>query len=268
MKRYTIAYHMPYPSTIYATRIIHYGFQNAFRDLGHTFVDFTPEHNLKTFLAEHQPDLFITVSHFFYRKFLDYELLKTYRDKHGLTLLTKIDFWDSPLNKNRINEAPSMKDDKEVKKLIKSGLLGDYYFSTTSQHDARMDGFNDFYKPGYLTIPLAADKIALQPRFDKQFASDIAFVGTNLPQKRQFFNEWLFPLAKDYDLKLYGQDCTRRARLIGYVTKAGQYFNVPVLKNLQKPTLQLDEEGRIYASAKILVNLHEDYQRQFGGDCN
>jgi spore maturation protein CgeB len=267
MKKLCVAYHMPYPTTIYATRYIYIGFKNAFEDLGHKFVTYGPDQNLKKFLDTHQPDLFITASHFFYRKSLDYDLLKQYRAQ-GMVLLTKIDFWDSPLNKNRINEAPSMKDDKVAKRLIKAGLLGDYYFSTGSQQDKRLIGFSTFYKQGYTTIPLAADKITLKPVVDHTFDADISFLGTNLPQKREFFKEWLYPLAKDYDLKLYGQDWTRRARLLGYATKVGQYFNVPVLKSLQKPPLQPSDEAKIYANAKILVNLHEDYQRKFGGDCN
>jgi spore maturation protein CgeB len=30
----------------------------------------------------------------------------------------------------------------------------------------------------------------------------------------------------------------------------------------------LHEEAEIYASAQVLINVHEDYQREFGGDCN
>jgi spore maturation protein CgeB len=131
-----------------------------------------------------------------------------------------------------------------------------------------MTGFSKFAGVDYITIPLAADKIALQPIFDKKFEADISFIGTNLPQKRRYFNEWLFPLGEKYDLKLYGQDWTLPSRLLGYVTKGGQYFNVPVIKSLQKPPLQLGDEAKIYASSKILVNIHEDYQRQYGGDCN
>jgi len=268
MKRGCIAYHMPYPSTIYAVRYVYLGFKNAFSDMGYKFVTFTPDQNLKKFLEIHQPDLFITSSHFFYRKSLDYELLKEYRSKHGMILLAKIDFWNSPLNKSRVNEAPSMKDDTKAKKLIKQGLLGDYYFSTTAQNDERMAGFSDFAGQTYLTIPLAADKIALKPAYNVRFAADISFIGTNLPQKRQFFKEWLFPLRREYDLRLYGQDWSKKDRTLGLITKAGQYFNLPVIKSLQKPPLQPKDEAEIYASSEILVNIHEDYQRTFGGDCN
>lgn len=268
MKKITVAYHNPYPDTIYATRYVFIGFANAFKAMGHNFVVFSPGQNLGTFLNHHKPDLFITASHFLYRKALDYELLKKWRQKHGMVLLTKIDFWDSPLNKSRINEAPSMKNDKEAKRLIKAGLLGDYYFHVSGQKDKRMAGFAEFAEQDYITIPLAADEFTLKPVFSKKFEADISFIGTNLPQKREYFKEWLFPLGERYDLKLYGQDWTFFSRWLGHITKVGQYFNLPIIKSLQKPPLKLGEEAQIYASSKILVNVHEDYQREFGGDCN
>lgn len=259
---------MPYPSTVYAYRTIYTGFKGAFEDMGHTFLAFTPDDDLQDFLEMYKPDLFITASHFFYRKFLDYDVLKKYREKHGMVLLTKIDFWQSPLSKGRVNEAPSMKDDTMAKRLIKDKLLGDYYYSTAAQSDERMEGFAHFAGGDYITIPLAADRLTLEPSYDKEFAADISFIGTNLPQKRKFFKEWLFPLRESYDLRLYGQDWTRKDQLLGMITKGGQYFNIPYIRSLQKPSLQLNDEAKIYASSKILVNIHEDYQRHFGGDCN
>lgn len=263
----TVIYHIPYPNSIYAARTIFVGFKGAFEDLGYEFVPFTPDDNLKDVLEKHDPQLFMTASHFFFRKFLDYELLKKHREK-GMVLLTKIDFWNSPLKKGRINEAPSMKDDSGAKQLIKKGLLADYYYSTAAGWDGRMRGFKQYAKKDFVTVPLAADKLTLKPARTKKFEADISFIGTNLAQKRQFFKEWLFPLKNDYDLRLYGQDWTAKDRAVGLITKGGQYFNLPYLKSLQKPSLGLNDEARIYASSKVLVNIHEDYQRDYGGDCN
>lgn len=268
MAKPVVVYHLPYPTTVYAARTIFAGFKGAFEDLGYDFVAYTPDDNLEELLRKHKPRLFMTASHFFFRKSLDYKLLKKYRQKHGMVLATKIDFWNSPLKKGRINEAPSMKNDSGAKQLMQKGLLADHYYSTSAEWDERMTGFKKFAKQGFITVPLAADKLTLQPSFEEKFAADISFIGTNLPQKRQFFKEWLFPLSKDYDLRLYGQDWTAASRLVGKLTKAGQYFNIPYLKQLQKPSLELNDEAKIYASSKILVNLHEDYQRTYGGDCN
>jgi hypothetical protein len=267
MRRYCIAYHLPYPTSVYAPQYVYRGFRNAFLDLGHEFVTFSPGVRLSAFLAEHEPDVFITASHFLYRKYLDYELLRRYRRK-GMLLLTKVDFWDSPIHSRRVNEAPSMKDDSALKALLKQGLLGDRFFSTTAQGDARMDGFAAFANSNYITIPLAADSITLQPRREPRFEADISFIGTYLPQKRALFDELVFPLRPAYDLRLYGQDWTRRERALGVVTKVGQYFNIPMLRSLQKAALEPGDEGSIYASSKVLINIHEDYQRRFGGDCN
>jgi hypothetical protein len=263
-----IAYHNPYPTTIYASRYVTLGFENAFRSLGHTVVELTPGTSLKRFLEEHRPDVLVTSSHFLYRKALDYELLRQWRSDQGLVVLTKIDFWDSPIDRRRVNEAPSMKDDDEVKRLLGEGLLGDRYFHTVAQGDPRMDGFEQFAGQGFTTVPLAADVHTLEPQVDPRFEADISFIGTYLPQKREYLDTWLRPLAKKHDLRIYGQDWTRRERATGWVTKAGQYFNVPVVKSLQSPPLEPSDEARIYASSRVLVNLHEDYQRRFGGDCN
>ena len=266
--RLTIAYHNPYPDSIYANRYVSLGMQNGFRDLGHEVVEFTPGLRLEAFLEQRRPALFITSSHFLYRKLLDYDLLKRWRDRHGLVLMTKIDFWDSPIHKRRINEAPSMKDDTEARRLIQAGLLGDHYFHVTAQGDARMEGFEEFAGQGFVTVPLAADTRTLKPEVEARFAADISFIGTNLPQKRRYIGEWLLPLGDRYDLKVYGQDWTRRERWLGLVAKVGQYFNLPIVKGLQKPPLEPFEEAHVYASSRLLVNLHEDYQRRFGGDCN
>ncbi len=264
----TIAYHNPYPTTIYAARYVTLGFENAFRSLGHHVVELTPGVDLGRFLEEHRPDVLITASHFLYRKGLDYELLGEWRRSRGLVVLTKIDFWNSPIGRGRVNEAPSMSEDAEAKRLIRAGLLGDRYFHVTAQGDERMDGFEKFAGQGYATVPLAADAHSLKPELDPRFEADVSFIGTYLPQKRKYLDEWLRPLGESHDLKIYGQDWTRRERWLGWVTKAGQYYNVPVVKRLQSPPLLPGDEARIYASSKVLVNLHEDYQRRFGGDCN
>lgn len=258
---------MPFPSSIYAQRTIYNGFRNAFVDLGHDFVALTSDDKLEHFLELNKPDIFITASHFFYRKSIDYKLLKKYRER-GLFVLIKIDFWDSPLKAGRINEAKSLKDDSEVVSLIRDGLLGDAFFHVVEQGDGRMKGFEAATGHGYHTIPLAADKTILRDSFNPDFKADISFVGTYLSQKKEFFRDWVFPLKGRYDLKLYGQDWTLFDRSLGWVQRFGQYFNLPVIRTIRKPKLKLQDEAGIYSSSVISINIHEDYQRKFGGDCN
>jgi spore maturation protein CgeB len=162
-----------------------------------------------------------------------------------------------------------MSDDSEVKSLIRKNLLGDIYFHVVEQGDERMRGFKEYSSRDYLTIPLAVDKTILsRAKYSERFDADISFIGTNLPQKRKYFNEWVFPLKEQYKLKLYGQDWTLIDRRIGDIQKLGQYFNIPYLKSIRKPKLSLEDEFCIYASSRVCVNIHEDYQRKFGGDCN
>lgn len=262
-----IAYHMPSLSSIYAQRTIYNGFRNAFLDLGYGFFTFTAGDDLEDFLEKNQPDIFLTASHFYYQKFLNLGVLEKYR-KRGMVVFVKLDYWNSPIKKTQINEPGGMKDDRKTVELIRKGKLGDVFFHVVEQEDGRMKGFYEATGKKWQTIPLAADKILMKNSFDKKFVSDIAFVGTYLPAKRKFFEEFVFPLGKKYNLKLYGQDWTKKDRILGFFQKVGQYFNIPFLRTLQKPKLQLEDEAKIYSSAKVCINVHEDYQKSFGGDCN
>ena len=262
-----VLYQIPSLDSIYAHRTIYHGFRNAFIELGHEFRPFTADDNLAGVLEDYRPDLFITASHHYYRKYLDFGLLRRYRQE-GLFVLVKIDFWNSPLSAMRINEARSLKDDKRLLDLIAGDAMGDAFFHVVEQDDPRMDGFTKTTGHKYHTIPLAADKTLLKPDYDKKFVADISYIGSNLPDKRAFFKNCVFPFGREYDLRIYGQDWTRRDRALGWVQRAGQYFNIKPLATIRKPKLALEDEARIYASSAVSINVHEEYQRTYGGDCN
>ena len=262
-----ILYHIPHINVVNAQRTIYNGFRNAFIDMKHEFYNYTADDNLEFILDQLEPDIFMTQTHFYYQKDLDFKVLQKHRDK-GMKVFAKIDFWHSPINKYRINEAKSLKDDYNTIKLIKDGVFADYFYHVVEQGDLRMDGFKENTGYDYYTIPLAADKITLKDDYQDKFQADISFIGTYLAQKRNYFNEYVFPLKKQYDLKLYGQDWTILDRSLGFVQKVGQYFNIPAIKSIRKPKLKLEDEGSIYASSTVSINVHEDYQREFGGDCN
>lgn len=262
-----VLYHIPSLDSIYANRTIYHGFRNAFLDMGHEFRPFTAEDNLKAVIEDFRPDLFVTSSHYYYRKFIDYELLKSFR-REGLFTLTKIDFWDSPISGLRINEAKSLKNDKVILSLLDSGALGDAFFHVVEQNDPRMHGFKEATGHDYYTIPLAADKTILKGIPDTRFDADVSYIGTALPEKRDFFRENVFPLGNDFNLKIYGQDWTTFDRALGWVQRAGQFFNYKPLAKIRKPKLALEDEAKIYASSVVSINIHEKYQIKFGGDCN
>lgn len=263
-----IIYHMPFIETLTAGRTIYYGYKNAFEDLGHTFVPFTMNDNLEKLLDFVQPDIFITSTHSYSQKFLDFKLMKKYRDK-GMKVFVNTGYWSSPINKLRINEADSLKNDKYTVHLIQTGEYGDIFYNAVEQNSSSMNGFEEKTGYKYHTIPLAVDSITLKnSQRNNKFQADISFIGTYLVSKRKFFEENIFPLRKKYNLKLYGEDWTKLDRSLGFIQKVGQYFNIPGIKSIRKAKINRDDEGSIYASSTISINVHEEHQRNFGWDCN
>ena len=122
-----IWYQIPSLDTIYANRTIYFGFKNAFTDLWHNFYAYTSDDILDEFISLNKIDIFIVSSHFYYQKFLDLKILKKYREQ-WMKVFVKIDFWNSPFEWIRINEAWWMKDDKKLIKQIKDWMLWDYFF--------------------------------------------------------------------------------------------------------------------------------------------
>lgn len=262
-----VIYHIPSLDTIYAGRTIYNGYKNAFEDLGHTFIPFTANDSQKELFEKIVPDIFITSLNAYNLKYLDLSLLKKQKKK-GLKIFIYTPFWTSPLSKMRINEAPSLSENKEYVQLIQSGTYGDVYFNPCEAEDPRMEGFEKITGYKHHTIPLAGDKTLHHPEYSKNFLADISYIGTYLPEKRDFFKKIIFPLQKKYNIKLYGQDWTLKDRALGFTQKVGQYYNIPQIRSLQKPKLRLDDERKIYSSSTISINVHEQYQREFGGDCN
>ena len=262
-----IGYHIPSVHSIYAQMAINRGFENAFKDMGHEFFIFTAGDNLEKFLDEHNPHIFMTATHFFYKKYLNFQLLKKYRER-GMNMVTKIDFWNSPMSSSRINEARSLKQDKDSVDMIRNGLFGDVFYHVVEQGDSRMDGFEKVTGQQYYTIPLAADIITLNGEYVQRFSADISYVGQLLPGKVEFFEKYVFPLSKKYNLKFYGYDWTPQERALGWIQRFGQYLNIPVIRSIRKPKIKLEDEAKIYCSSTVSINVHESYQRQFGGECN
>lgn len=261
-----VVYHAPTLHTVYAQRTIYEGYKYAFAALGHEFLTYTAGMDLAEFLHRHHPDLFLTQSHFFHRKQLDYAVLARHR-RAGMTLVTKVDFWNPVAQGVRRRDAVSLRDDPAVRRLLDADLLGDAFTHVVEQDDERMAGFREAIGRPWHTVPLAADERLLQAEPDPAMANPVVFLGTWLPGKRDAFAERLYPLHAR-GLTILGQDWTRAARLRGKAQRVGQYFDVPGLRALQRPAMTPDHEGVLYASADVCVNLHERHQVCFGGDCN
>lgn len=262
-----VLYHAPYTGLLNAYRSIDSGYAFAFEDMGHSLHLLTAADRFAVVLNEVEPDLFITASHFFYRKQIDFELLRRHRNR-GMKVLVKVDFWNSPLKRTRFNEAPGMSGDDKLVSTIRNGDFGDVFFHVVEQGDPRMEGFQEGTGYPFHTIPLAADRRLLNAEPAPEFKAHLSFIGTNLPQKRAFFRSHLFPLRSMYDLRLYGQDWTLADQVRGWLQRLAYFSNLSLLKQIRRPNLSLEQEGRIYASSTINLNIHEDYQRVYGGDCN
>lgn len=258
-----VLYHLPAPHSLSAGRTIAQGYKHAFLDLGHDFRFLTPSDDQRQLFAEFQPDLFLVGLGPLTFRYLDLDLL-VQQKKRGMKVLVSLPFWRSPLAKTRINEVPSLADNREWVQLISSGRYGDLYYNICEPDDERMAGFTTTTGYPLQTVLLAADRTVIYPDFQPEFAAEIAFIGTYLPEKRVTFQEWVFPLARHYDLRLYGQDWTLWQRTLSFAHKVGQYFNLPYFRSLLKPPLAFADERRIYSSAKILINIHEQYQRRYG----
>jgi spore maturation protein CgeB len=263
-----IAYHMPAATTVYAQRTIYNGFRRAFEDLGHDFLTFTAGSDPRGWFEEQAPDLFVTNVHFFYRKQLDLPWLQTFRSRSGMVMLTKTDFWNPLEQRLRLNESRSMREDGALVRMMQAGTLGDAFFHVVEAGDGRMAGFEETIGYPLHTIPLAADATTMtQARVEERFSAAASYIGTNSPAKRDALEQLVLPL-RSRGLRLYGQDWTRVDRMKGHLQRVGQYFNLPGLRSLQKPALRLEDEGSVYASSLINVNVHEWHQVRYGGDCN
>lgn len=268
MHKLNILYHVPHLNTIYAGRTIYNAYKNAFTELGHDFKFLTSKMDLERLSEVWVPNIVITSLNIYNLKYLDLKVIKKLRNDNDTVVFFNVPFWKSAFNKMRLNEASSISSNDRFKEIITSGNYGDYFFNSIQATDSRMIGFKENLGINHITIPLAADTIQNYNEYDDVYKSDISFLGTYLPGKRKFFKDHVFPLKKEYNLRLYGQDWTISDRVKGNLQKLGQFLNLPVLKNIQKPKLPLDAERKIYSSSTISLNVHESYQIQYGGDCN
>lgn len=262
-----VLYQVPSLESIYAIRTIYHGYKNAFEDFGHIFQPMVSSSNCKEMLDEFKPNILITSMTPYYLKYLNLKAIKKHKER-GMVVFVATPFWRSLLKKNSIIEGPGLLYNKKYIKLIISNNFGDIYYNVFEPEDPRMYGFEKTTGYKHYTIPLAADKIVLKGQFEKKFEADISYVGTYSPKKKHYFKKNIFHFRKKYDVKIYGQDWNFFNRSLSWIQRGGQYFNVPFLKAIRKPKLKLCDEAKIYKSSKVSINVHEESQRQFGGDCN
>jgi len=258
---------MPTLYTLNTGRTIYNGYKNAFKDLGHDFKALTSDDNQKEVFEKYNPDIFITAIGILNLKYLNLDLVKAQK-KSGMKVFVLTPFWKSPFAKIRFNESPSLSSNKKLIEIIESGSFGDVYYNMCEQGDPRMEGFEKTTGYKLHTILLAADKTLANPEYNAKFRSDIVFIGSYLHGRREFMKKYILPLKKKYDFKLYCQDLYFYERVLNLIMKGGQYFNIPHLRSLRKNDVTFEEERQILKSAKICLNIHEDFAKKFGMDFN
>ena len=256
-----VLYTLPSLQTVYAARFVYEGLKNAFIDLGHKFRAYTSDDNLKEILATYQPDVFFYSLNFYHLKFINLNLLKKYRKK-GLIVFCQIRAWQY------LDYVGGLKYDKKQVDLIKRGLAGDIFWHCFEQDEPLMEGFTKETGYKFKTIHQAADKIIYYHDYDKNLVCDLAYVGSFLPAKSQFMKKNVLPLKDKYDLRIYGSDWTFWSRCLGKVQKFGQYFNIDFLKRMRKIHLSLNGERKLYSSAKICLNVHEEQVKKYDCEIN
>lgn len=259
-----VLYQIPSLESVYAARFIYEGYKYAFTDLGHKFRPLTSNHNLEEVLREYRPNIFVSSLDKYNLKFLDLNLLKKYRKK-GLVVFNQVRSWKK---QDPRFACSNLQADAFLVSLINKGLAGDIFFRWIARDDPAMEGFTEATGYPFHTILLAADTNRYYYDYDPRYKADISFVGSLLPCKREFIKKHLFPLMKKYNVKIYGSDWTLGSRLLGYVQKVGQYFNIEPLKHVRKVPLSLEDERKVYSSSTISLNIHEDFARKFGSDFN
>ena len=135
-----VLFHIPSKNTLYAMRSILNGFKNAFINAGDEFRIFDQNKNFIDEINNFKPNLFITSSHFWYRKQINFKVLNEFRKK-GMFVLVKVDFWEPVFSKLKFNEAKPLKYDHNLIKKISKDEFGDAYYHNVEQDDKRMEDF-------------------------------------------------------------------------------------------------------------------------------
>lgn len=259
-----VLYQIPSLETVYAARFIYEGYKDAFLDLGHEFRPLTGQDSLERVLDEFAPDILISSLNFYNLRFLDLAVLRRYRDR-GLVLFNQVRPWTQQADQAG---AAGLSRSPQLVRLIRDGLAGDVFFHYMEQDDPCMEGFEHGTGYPFHTVLLAANRKKFFHDPDPAFTADISFVGSFLPDKREFLRRHVMPLMKRHKVRVYGSDWTVGDRALGYVQKAGQLLNIGALKRVRGLKLGFDDERKVYSSSTISLNVHEDHQRRYGGDFN
>jgi spore maturation protein CgeB len=263
-----ILYSIPNPQSVYAARFIYHGLRNAFLDLNHEFRALSSDDDLKAVLRTYRPDIFIYSLNSYHLKFLQLELLDQYR-REGLVVFCQVRAWQPLPSVDASGLATGgLKNHRKHRELIANGLAGDVLWHCFEQDEPLMDGFVEGTGHTFETIHLAADRTLYFPEYEERSVCDLAYVGSFLPGKRRFIRQNVLPLGTRYDLRIHGSDWSFGDRLLGHVQRLGQYLDIGPLKGIRELPVSLEQERKLYSSARICLNVHEEHVRRTGSEIN
>ena len=230
-----ILYHI---STLKGIQDTYEGYKYAFKDKGHQFFTLTNNDDLDSVLWEIQPDIFIT----------SLNLIKNFSVLYNAR---KFRLYNTPKNKMKTFMGLVGYDFFEIMvDLIAGGRIGDVFFDYFPPEYYK--NFKEITHCEYQQILLAANRKYHYPTKPvEKYKCDIVFLGANLPKKRDLFKRRLYPLFKKYDVRIYGTGWTLSDRyLLRPLRKLG-------LEVYPRTFIPLEDENKVYSSAKICLNLHE-----------
>ncbi len=253
-----ILYTIPNPYGLGADRWIWEGYRDAFRDEGHEFFTLSEFDDFEKSVRDLMPDFF----------FLDFAFFITYVKRAGEV---KEDFFREIKNngvKIMCLAGVGAGLDKDEHNQFAADLWRRYmlYMDVcfTNTHSPQQTNIFEkkFGKKLYFIAHAANTKYYFPENPDQKFACDIAFVGSYYAQKKQVFDKLLLPLKKKYKVRIYGTGWTMGDKILRLGSGVARCLRFEVLARLindQRITILSDDERRLYASAKICVNIHEYY---------
>jgi len=250
-----ILYTISNPYGLGADRWIYEGYRHAFLVAGHEFSILTETDDFEKVVLREKPDLF----------FLDFCFVERYSRQ---TKLIAPEFFQKLQNQGTKIFTMVGGEDKEESSSQRIAFFKrfvpffDICFSNHAPEVTK--NLEPLFGKKIYFIPHAADTAYYFPdKPDKNFICDIAFVGSFYTHKKEKFEKLLFPLFKKYYVRLYGTGWTKKDRILRLGSGLGRKLKIKWLTkfvNKQRVTISPEDERKLYASAKICVNIHEYYK--------
>jgi spore maturation protein CgeB len=248
-----VLYTVSNPYGLGADRWIWEGYKDAFEQEGHEFFTLSEFDDFKKTVLQVKPNLFL----------LDFAFFERFASDVAPEFFAQI-----KKEGTKIFCLADVGIDKEVQQEGRIEFFKKYlpFFDICySNYAPETTGrFQELFGVPMHFIPHAANtKYYFPDSPGPKFSCDIAFVGSFYTQKREQYEKLLFPLFRKYKVLIYGAGWTKRdriLRLVGGLARRAKLAPLAKLISRQRILLSPDEERKLYASAKICVNIHEYYK--------